>query len=34
MMWLDTGQPADSYYEVRAEITDAPKSKFRIKVKF
>ncbi|XP_074302493.1 uncharacterized protein LOC141634088 [Silene latifolia] len=31
MMWLDPGQPADSYYEVRPEITDAPKSKFRIK---
>ncbi|KAL2943794.1 GTPase-activating protein gyp7 [Bienertia sinuspersici] len=31
MMWRDPGQPADSYYEVRPEITDAPKTKFRIK---
>ncbi|KNA13724.1 hypothetical protein SOVF_114250 [Spinacia oleracea] len=31
MMWRDPGQPADSYYEVRPDITDAPKTKFRIK---
>ncbi|CAO2833505.1 unnamed protein product [Amaranthus hypochondriacus] len=31
MLWRDPGQPADSYYEVRSEITDAPKTKFRIK---
>ncbi|GAB2277843.1 hypothetical protein Dimus_012546 [Dionaea muscipula] len=31
MMWRDPGEPADSYYEVRPECTDVPKSKFRIR---
>ncbi|GAB4849656.1 hypothetical protein Ancab_004451 [Ancistrocladus abbreviatus] len=31
MMWGNPGEPADSYYEVRPECTDVPKSKFRIK---
>ncbi|XP_074310986.1 rab GTPase-activating protein 22-like [Silene latifolia] len=31
MMWMDHGQSADSYYEVKPGITDAPKTKFRIK---
>ncbi|KAI4374762.1 hypothetical protein MLD38_012718 [Melastoma candidum] len=30
-MWRDPGTPADSYYEVRAECTDVPKTHFRIK---
>ncbi|KAJ6894512.1 TBC1 domain family member 17-like [Populus alba x Populus x berolinensis] len=30
-MWRDPGQPADSYYQVRPECTDVPKSKFKIK---
>ncbi|KAI3466219.1 hypothetical protein Pfo_022882 [Paulownia fortunei] len=30
-MWRDAGTPADSYYQVRAECTDVPQSKFRIK---
>ncbi|KAG9153816.1 hypothetical protein Leryth_005932 [Lithospermum erythrorhizon] len=30
-LWRDPGAPADSFYEVRAECTDVPKSKFRIK---
>ncbi|KAK7312892.1 hypothetical protein VNO77_37122 [Canavalia gladiata] len=30
-MWRDPGAPADSFYEVRPECTDVPKSKFRIK---
>lgn len=33
-MWRDPGAPADSFYEVRPECTDVPKSKFRIKVCF
>uniref|UniRef100_A0A7C9ELW5 Rab-GAP TBC domain-containing protein n=1 Tax=Opuntia streptacantha TaxID=393608 RepID=A0A7C9ELW5_OPUST len=31
MIWRDPGEPTDSYYQVRPEITDAPKTKFRIK---
>ncbi|KAG0497093.1 hypothetical protein HPP92_001784 [Vanilla planifolia] len=31
MMWRDPGEPADSYYEVRPEYTDVPKSRFKIK---
>ncbi|GAB2284654.1 hypothetical protein Dimus_019106 [Dionaea muscipula] len=31
MIWRDPGESADSYYEVRPECTDVPKSKFRIK---
>ncbi|KAJ8435915.1 hypothetical protein Cgig2_013262 [Carnegiea gigantea] len=31
MFFRDPGQPADSYYEVRPEVTDAPQSKFRIR---
>ncbi|KAG0501484.1 hypothetical protein HPP92_001556 [Vanilla planifolia] len=31
MMWRDPGKPADSYYEVRPEYTDVPKSRFKIK---
>ncbi|XAR67476.1 hypothetical protein NMG60_11002249 [Bertholletia excelsa] len=30
-MWRDPGTPADSFYEVRPECTDVPKSKFKIK---
>ncbi|KAI4366136.1 hypothetical protein MLD38_022054 [Melastoma candidum] len=30
-MWRDPGTPADSYYEVRAECVDVPKTHFRIK---
>ncbi|GAV60658.1 RabGAP-TBC domain-containing protein [Cephalotus follicularis] len=30
-MWGYTGEPGDSYYEVRPECTDVPKSKFKIK---
>ncbi|XP_022877498.1 TBC1 domain family member 15-like [Olea europaea var. sylvestris] len=30
-MWRDPGAPVDSYYEVRPECTDVPKTKFRIK---
>ncbi|XP_061368691.1 rab GTPase-activating protein 22-like [Gastrolobium bilobum] len=30
-MWRDPGAPADSFYEIRPECTDVPKSKFRIK---
>ena len=31
-MWRDPGTPADSYYQVRPECTDVPKTKFTIKV--
>ncbi|CAH9075997.1 unnamed protein product [Cuscuta europaea] len=31
-MWRGPGTPADSFYEVRPECTDVPKTKFRIKV--
>ncbi|WCJ37860.1 Ypt/Rab-GAP domain of gyp1p superfamily protein [Euphorbia peplus] len=30
-MWGGGGEPADSYYEVRPECTDVPKTKFKIK---
>ncbi|KAL5972744.1 hypothetical protein ACLOJK_039549 [Asimina triloba] len=30
-MWKDTGEPADSYYAVRSECTDVPKTRFKIK---
>ncbi|GLT83503.1 hypothetical protein SLE2022_017900 [Rubroshorea leprosula] len=30
-MWGNGGEPADSYYEVRPECTNVPKSKFKIK---
>ncbi|KAL3821574.1 hypothetical protein ACJIZ3_007479 [Penstemon smallii] len=30
-MWRDEGTSADSFYQVRSECTDVPKSKFRIK---
>ncbi|KAK4344533.1 hypothetical protein RND71_034709 [Anisodus tanguticus] len=30
-MWRDPGAPADSFYQVRPECKDVPKSKFRIK---
>ncbi|KAJ0103498.1 hypothetical protein Patl1_04294 [Pistacia atlantica] len=30
-MWGATSQPADSYYEVRPECTDVPKTRFKIK---
>ncbi|KAL5730900.1 hypothetical protein ACHQM5_003684 [Ranunculus cassubicifolius] len=30
-MWRDPGLPTDSFYEVRAECTDVPKTKFKIK---
>lgn len=31
-MWRDPGAPADSFYQVRPECTDVPKTRFRIKV--
>lgn len=31
-MWRDHGVPGDSFYEVRPECTDVPKSRFKIKV--
>ncbi|XP_058092811.1 rab GTPase-activating protein 22-like [Magnolia sinica] len=30
-MWKDTGAPTDSFYEVRPECTDVPKTRFKIK---
>lgn len=30
-MWRDAGENADSYYEVRPECTDVPKTRFKIK---
>lgn len=30
-IWRDPGAPADSFYEVRPECTDVPKTRFRIK---
>lgn len=30
-IWRDPGAPADSYYEVRPECTDVPKTRFKIK---
>ncbi|KAL6314120.1 hypothetical protein AAG906_011859 [Vitis piasezkii] len=30
-MWFDTGAPTDSFYEVRAECSDVPKTRFKIK---
>ncbi|CAL5390522.1 unnamed protein product [Camellia sinensis] len=30
-MWRDPGTPTDSFYEVRPECTDVPKTKFKIK---
>ncbi|KAF7833869.1 TBC1 domain family member 15-like [Senna tora] len=30
-MWRDSGAPADSYYEIRPECTDVPKTRFKIK---
>ncbi|XP_057472491.1 rab GTPase-activating protein 22-like [Actinidia eriantha] len=30
-MWRDPGTPSDSYYQVRPECTDVPKTKFTIK---
>ncbi|KAA8523717.1 hypothetical protein F0562_010140 [Nyssa sinensis] len=30
-MWRDPGAPVDSFYEVRPECTDVPKTKFKIK---
>ncbi|XP_010267741.1 PREDICTED: small G protein signaling modulator 2-like isoform X3 [Nelumbo nucifera] len=30
-MWRDPGTPADSFYEVRPECTDVPKSRFKIR---
>ncbi|KAF6166845.1 hypothetical protein GIB67_026624 [Kingdonia uniflora] len=31
-MWRDTGAPSDSFYEVRSDCTDVPKTRFKIKV--
>lgn len=31
-MWGAPAEPADSYYEVRPECTDVPKTRFKIKV--
>lgn len=33
-MWRDPGAPADSFYQVRPECTNVPKTRFRIKVSF
>lgn len=33
-MWRDAGTPADSFYEIRPECTDVPKTRFKIKVLF
>ena len=33
-MWRGPGTPADSYYQVRPECTDVPKTRFKIKVRF
>ncbi|PKI67662.1 hypothetical protein CRG98_011875 [Punica granatum] len=30
-MWRDPGAPADSFYKVRPECTDVPKTRFKIK---
>ncbi|XP_024027436.1 GTPase-activating protein GYP7 [Morus notabilis] len=30
-MWRDAGTPADSFYQVRPECTDVPKTRFKIK---
>ncbi|OVA11131.1 Rab-GTPase-TBC domain [Macleaya cordata] len=30
-MWRDPGAPTDSFYEVRADCTDVPKTRFKIK---
>lgn len=30
-MWRDAGTPADSFYEIRPECTDVPKTRFKIK---
>ncbi|CAK9321860.1 unnamed protein product [Citrullus colocynthis] len=30
-MWRDAGAPADSFYEVRPECTDVPKTRFKIR---
>ncbi|POO00435.1 Rab-GTPase-TBC domain containing protein [Trema orientale] len=30
-MWRDSGTPADSFYQVRPECTDVPKTRFKIK---
>lgn len=30
-MWGNSGEPADSYYEVRPECTDVPKTRFKIR---
>ncbi|PKA52612.1 hypothetical protein AXF42_Ash001593 [Apostasia shenzhenica] len=32
MMRRGTGEPVDSYYEIRPECTDVPKSRFKVKV--
>lgn len=33
-MWRDPGAPADSFYLVRPECTDVPKTRFKIKVRW
>lgn len=32
-MWGTPAESADSYYEVRPECTDVPKTRFKIKVR-
>lgn len=32
-MWRDPGVSGDSFYQVRPECTDVPKSRFKIKVR-
>ncbi|KAK8942449.1 hypothetical protein KSP39_PZI009371 [Platanthera zijinensis] len=31
MMWRDNGEPADTYYQIRPECDDVPKTRFKIK---
>lgn len=33
-MWGGPAEPADSYYAVRPECTDVPRTRFKIKVCF
>jgi len=33
-MWRDPGATADSFYQVRPECTDVPKTRFKIKVRW
>lgn len=33
LLWKDLGVPTDSFYEVKANSKDVPKTKFKIKVR-